>query len=244
MAALREVRGVVSGRAPLAVGRAAEPAHLEDGTARAPGQAGDVDGTGEVGGERPGDERDVRRHRFARRGGLGADLGRWIGLEVEELRQQLGRRDAVDGGVVELRHHAHVSVREALDDVHLPQRSCPVELPFGHVGHVRGQLGGAARRGERGASDVVAEIEVTVVGPVGVAEAQRHRHQAAPEHGGHGQARPDEVPHLLEGVAPGHGGGVEDGRHRDVHVEAGCLHVKEAGVQTGQLLHADPSRTG
>ena len=46
--------------------------------------------------------------------------GRGVGLEVEELGQELGPRHAVDGGVVDLRHQTHVAVLEPLDDVASP----------------------------------------------------------------------------------------------------------------------------
>ena len=178
-----------------------------------------------------------------RGGALGHLACRGVGLEVEELGQQLGPRHAVDGGVVDLRHQTHVAVLEPLDDVHLPQRLGAIELAAAHVAHVAGQLLEAARRRQRGAAQVVVEVEVLVVDPIGVAEAQRHLHQPAPEHGGQGQARPDQVAQFLEGVAAGDGGGVEHRRHRHVHVQAGRLQVQEARVQAGQPLHGASSRT-
>src|SRR5690606_9974465 len=98
--------------------------------------------------------------------------------------------------------------------------------------------------GAADAADVVVDVEVGVFYPHGVVEVERHVDQA-PTEGWH-QVEPlgDEVLDLLEGVAAGHGAGVEHHGHGHVHVVGGRLEVEECGVESGETFHGCPLHVG
>ena len=63
---------------------------------------------------------------------------------------------------------------EAVDQVHLPERARAVERPRDDARHLLGELLVVARRRQRQLADVEVEVEVGVVHPVRVVEAERH----------------------------------------------------------------------
>ena len=132
----------------------------------------------------------------------------------------------------------------ALDHPDLPQRLGPVELAAGDVAGQVGQFEETPGRGDGGAADVVVDVEVGVVHPHRVAQAERDLDQQPSEHGRLVGARGDLGLHLGERVAAGHGGRVEHGDHLHVHVEGGRLEVEEAGVEAAQRFHRPPSSSG
>ena len=136
--------------------------------------------------------------------------------------------------MVHLGDEGDLAVLEALDDPHLPQGPVAVELAADDVGREIAQLAHAAGRGEGGPPQVVVDVELRIVDPHGVAEAQRHLDEAALEDGGQGDAVVDQLADAAEGVATGHRRGVEDRCDRHVHVQGRCLHVQEARVEAAQ----------
>ena len=104
-----------------------------------------------------------------------------VGAGVEEDRRDVDARDAVDQGVVGLRDHRSGSRpcrREALDDVHLPERLGAVEL-LGEEPAAEGrELLVGAGRGQGAVAHVVADVEVRVVDPHRPSLAERHEGQA------------------------------------------------------------------
>ena len=96
--------------------------------------------------------------------------------------------------------------------------------------------------GHGGQPHVVVDVEVGVVHPDRVAQAERHLDQPAPEDRGAGDAGGDRLLHPLEGVAARDGRRVEDQGHGHVHVEARGLEVEEAGVEPAESFHAPPFR--
>jgi hypothetical protein len=83
---------------------------------------------------------------------------------------------------------------EALDHVNLPPRAPPVEILGGELRCEVGELALVARRRDRDVTQVVVEVEIGVLDPVGMVEPERHAHETATE-------RSDEVEPLDEELA-------------------------------------------
>jgi len=84
---------------------------------------------------------------------------------------------------------------------------------------------------------VVVEVEVLVLDPHRVVEAEGDLREPAVEQRRDVEPRADELLDLVEGVAAGHRGRVDDHGHGHVHVVGGGLEVEEGGVETGQAFH-------
>ncbi len=103
------------------------------------------------------------------------------------------------------------------------------------------QLGIGARARQRDLPDVVLDVEVRVVDPVGLVQAERHVEQLAPEYGherqpfGHDLGEPGQR-ERLGGVA-----GVEQAQPANVPGGVGRLQGEEGGIETGELLHIGSS---
>ena len=229
-------RGARRGQGERARGRSAptDPRHVEELASGACRRVTDVARSGQAG-------QGGLRQQLEWRGDPGVEVSRaegrsigGFGLEVEEHAQQLGARDSVDGAVVDLGHHGHLVVLESFDDPHLPQRPVPMELAADHVAGEFGQLADPSGGGQRGAAEVVVDVELGVVDPHRATQAERHLDQPASEHGGQRDALIDDLAHPPEGVAPRHGGRVQHGDQGDVHVQGRCLRVEEGGVEPAQ----------
>ena len=168
---------------------------------------------------------------------LGRRGGRRVRGQVEELAQQVGPGDPVDGGVVHLDQQGDVVVRQAVDQQHLPQRSVPAQLGAGELTGQDGQLAVVARRVQVDAAQVAPDVEFGVVGPVGPAQVEGHADQAS-AHGADGrQALLEQAHDGVVGVSRPHGGGVQHEEAADVHVHRRRLAGQEHRVQAAQLLH-------
>ena len=75
---------------------------------------------------------------------------------------------------MDLRHQRDVPVRQPMDQVHLPQRSRAVERPREDPRDLLGQLAVGRRRRQRQLAHVVLEVEVRIVDPIWVVQAERH----------------------------------------------------------------------
>ena len=134
---------------------------------------------------------------------------------------------------MDLGDETDVPVLEPLDDRHLPQRAATVELPAGDVGGQLGQLAQPARLGRDDAPDVPAEVEVRVLDPDRMVQAQWHVDQPSAERRKQVEPIVEHLLEALEAVAAGNRRGIE---HRDlqrVHVQRWRLHVEEARVEPG-----------
>ena len=96
--------------------------------------------------------------------------------------------DAVDGGVVDLRERGDVASLEPFDDPALPQRTVAVEGHLDEIGRERGELTLAARRRDRDVVEVLVEVEVGVLDPEWMVDAERDLGEAAAER--RGQVQP------------------------------------------------------
>ena len=165
-----------------------------------------------------------------------------MALEVEDLGHQVDTHHAVDGGVMHLGDDADVAVLETLDDPQLPQRAAAVERAPGDLGRQLGELVEAAGSRQRGPPDVVVEIEVGILDPHRVMQAERDLDHAPAERLEARESVGDELPHRLDREAAGNVGGVEDHRRHDVHVRRRGFEREEGGVETGQPLHSHSDR--
>ena len=162
----------------------------------------------------------------------------WVGHEIEQDAEELGSRDAIDGGVVHLGHECDLAVFECLDDPHLPQGPVTVQLPAGDIARKVGELTHPSWRREGGSAQVVVDVELGIIHPDGMAQSKGHLHQAALKDGHEWDAVHDHLADAAKRVAPGNGGGVEHGHHGHVHVVGGRLHIEEAGIESGQSLRS------
>ena len=129
-----------------------------------------------------------------------------------------------------------LSVFEALDHPHFPERTVAVQLSTDDVGHEIPELAHAARRGEGGAAEVIVDVEFGVVDPDRMAETQRYLDQTALEDGHLGNPVDDELANPAIRITTGHGRRIENAHHGHVHVQRRRLHVQETGVEPGQSL--------
>jgi hypothetical protein len=125
-----------------------------------------------------------------------------------------------------------------VDHVQLPQRAGAVERAREDPRHGLGELAVAARRRHGGLADVEVEVEVGILDPVGVVEAERNADQPPAER----RQQVDAPRHQPADVrdrqlAARCGRRVVDGEPAHVPVGPGGLHRQELGVQAGQLSH-------
>ena len=166
-----------------------------------------------------------------------APLGR-VRFEVDELREDVDTRRAVDRGVVDLGDDRGVAVLEALGHPQLPERTGPVELARRDVAHDLGELVGSTRSGN-GARD---------------GRGSRDRSPGSSTHSGwwsengtvtSRRAEGDDLVDPFGHEAPERVGGeptfdprwVEDRRGHHVHVVRGGLELQERSIEAGQALH-------
>ena len=125
-----------------------------------------------------------------------------------------------------------------MDQVDLPQRAAAVEMAGMQPGRLLGQLLVVAGRGKGQLADVILDVEVRVLDPVRLVEAERDVDRAGGETAGSGSSRDSISSVRLASVSGlGAAGRIEDADAADVAVHRWRLHRQKCGVQTGQLLH-------
>ena len=175
---------------------------------------------------------------------------RRVRVRIEQGGGELRARNAVDGGVVHLGDHSDHAALEPFGDMHLPQRTRPLQRPADHLGGELRQLGRAARGPQHGGPNVVIEVEVGIFDPHRSMQMTGHRYQPTPKRRHQMQAFVDPPPHRGEREVPRRRVRVEHTRHRDLHRGRRRVQVHERAVQTFQSLHgstlqareADPSQ--
>ena len=143
--------------------------------------------------------------------------------------------------MVDLRELCRVAALEPLDHVELPQRTAAVEGARDEARALLAQLPRVARRRQPDVAHVEVEVEVRILDPVGMIEAQLHLHQAPPIRRQQVQPVLDQLLDVVEADGSRRGGRVEDGEAGDVPVGGGRLHVEEARIEPGELLHRGAS---
>jgi hypothetical protein len=131
--------------------------------------------------------RSAGDHLVVRRDSLGLPLGGGrfelaaIGLVIEHQHQQLRTRCAIDGGVMNLGENGESILGQTLDDVGLPQRTAAVERAAHDASDELADLMIAAWRWNCGVTHMKVEIEVWVLDPKRMVEAERHFANTAPQ---------------------------------------------------------------
>ena len=90
-----------------------------------------------------------------------------------KLREELESAHAVGRRMMHLQEMGRAAVGQPLDQNRLPGRACTVERGHRHLLCGRQQLAEAAGLGKPDASQVIVEIEVGIIDPAGIAEAER-----------------------------------------------------------------------
>ena len=86
-------------------------------------------------------------------------------------------------------------------------------------------------------ADVVVDVEVRVLDPVRQVETERHLHESATERCQLVDALEDDLLRRLHAGSARRTLRVVDGHRSDVAVDGRRLHVEEADVNPGELLH-------
>jgi hypothetical protein len=176
----------------------------------------------------------VPADRCRSRGGQAAPLGR----RVEQDAEDLGARHAIDGGMVHLGQDRHAVAVEAVDEVELPQWAGAIQRPGDDACDLLSEHAGIAGSGERQLADVELEVELGLVVPVGVVEAERHLDQSPVKRRQQVQASDHQVAHRVVGEPSARGGaGVIDSDRGDVAMGPAVLDGQELSVDAGELAH-------
>src|SRR5829696_814386 len=139
---------------------------------------------------------------------------------------------------MDLREDRLVAVLEPVDQIELPEGARTVEWPRHDPGDLLGEffVGGAGR--ERELANVEIHIELRVVEPVRIVQAERDLHQAPAQRGQQRQPLPHQAADVLEREIPGRGGrGIEDRESGDVTGLMRALEREELRIEAGQLPH-------
>jgi len=140
--------------------------------------------------------------------------------------------------VVDLGQEGDLPAFEPMDQVELPERPGAVQRTAEDARHLVRQLLVAPRCGQSELPHVEVEVEVRVVDPVRVIQAERHLGEAPAEWGQQRQPLDDQLLDVVEvDLVARRGGWIE---HRDPRDMAGLprrLHGQELRVKTRELSH-------
>jgi hypothetical protein len=207
--------------------------------ARAGGEARRGQGErGGVGGAVHDGAREALRSRRRRRGRGRAALPRGTGrlrhagVGVEQEPPELDHRHPVDHAVVRLPDDPDLAAGQPVRDPHLPQRP---------VARERGRQHGVDDRAEVaaiGGQEVLGRVEVRVVDPHGLVQAERDGGQALAVARRVLEPRGEVREEVAEGRARPVLRRVVKGDPADVHRRGGAFDREEGGVEGGQALRA------
>ena len=102
-------------------------------------------------------------------------------VAIEHEHEKLGTGGAVDRGVVDLREDAEPTVRQALDDIGLPERPAPIEGALDDPCDDLGDLVVTPGRWHAAVADMEVEVEVGILDPVGQVESEGNLDEPATE---------------------------------------------------------------
>ena len=193
--------------------------------------------------------RGARREIEPRRIALGHPLilgrhGHGVRCQVVHCRRDFDARNAVDGGVMDLRQDGEAALRqtlhsvEPLDHVHLPERLAQVERPRVNARRLDAQLPPIARSRQRDVSHVELDVEVGILDPVRVIETEGHLDQFLAKTAREMQTRFEVLQDALErDMRIGRSRLVVDRQSADVQRRVRRFEIQEGRVETAKLLH-------
>ena len=157
--------------------------------------------------------------------------------------QQAGCARAVCIGMVHQAHQGDLVVLEALHYPAQPQRLGHIQGPGVDLGHQFTEGLAIAGRGAGDTPQVVVRVEIGVVHPYRVVQAEGHLQGLPAEHGQQVQAPRHAVPEPVVVPAPGNFRGIHDGDLERVHDRARLLLVIQEGTQPIHSAHAGSSQS-
>ena len=127
---------------------------------------------------------------------------------------------------------------EPLDDVGLPQRLGLVQGARVQARDLYHQLPPVAGLRQRDMADVVFDVDVVIVNPVGAIESPRRFDQPVPEDLDLLHPGLEEIEYRLEAQrTAGRGRRVVDAERRHLHQLVSVIHFKKQAVDTGEVFH-------
>ena len=164
------------------------------------------------------------------------DLDRDVRRDVEEFREEFGSGHAVDDRVVEFGDQTDLASIEPLDQVHLPRRLIAVKRPAHDLRRHLVQFHLPARVRQGCPMKVVVEIEIWVLHPTRVVEAEGDLDESAPKGTQCREPIRQQIPNSVERVATRCGRRIKDAGVRHLHGSRWCLGVDEHRIDTVHSL--------
>jgi hypothetical protein len=163
-------------------------------------------------------------------------------VRFQRLRHLVGRRDAVGQHVMDLVDDRDPVICQTLGDIHLPQRTAPIERCAGDLADQLIELPTSARSGHACTAEVVIQVDVVVLHPHRMVQLQRDVYELAAKRRQRHQPRIGRAAEQIEAVSTLQAGHVEHADLQRMHVDFGCLAVQHQRVYAIKSPHAPPVR--
>jgi hypothetical protein len=180
---------------------------------------------------------------------VGAGRGRFVGCQRVRRFHQVDPAHPVDRGVMDLGDIGIAALGQAFDIVEpldhgeFPRRAFEIQRAGEDTRGLDAQLPPVSRRGQRNMADMVFEVEIGVLDPIGIVEVEGHAHHALAHGLGELQTAFEKGEDILEAdETSGRSRGVVDQDRSDVHRRVARFQRDEARIHALELLHRVPSR--
>ena len=161
-------------------------------------------------------------------------------VQIHAQREQVGRRDPVSQGVMNLVDHRYAAIGQTLDEVHLPQRPAAVQRRAGDLADGVVEFPATTGGGQRPRPDVIAEVDLAVLPPHRVVELERDVDEFVAQRVQLIEPAVDDLPEFVDPErAPAHVQQFDDRDLERVHVHVRRLAVQQKRVPARQSLHDD-----
>ena len=175
---------------------------------------------------------------------VGAGRGRFVGAQRVRRLHQVDPAHPVDRRMVNLGDIGITALGQTFDIVEpfdhgkLPRRAVEVERAGEDARRLDAQLPPVARRGQRHVADMVFEVEIGILDPVGIIEVEGHAHHALAHRLRQLQPAFEESEDVLEPDEPaGRSRRVVDQDRPDVHRRIARFQRNETRIHPLELLH-------
>ncbi len=164
-------------------------------------------------------------------------LGR---VRLDRPAHLIRRCDTIGKHVVHLVDDGYPVTHQPFSDVHLPQRTIPVQRSAGDLADELVEFTTPARCGYRHLPQVVVDVECGVLDPHRVVQLERDVDQLIAQRPQRHQSRLRNTPEQLEAEPAVESGDVENSDLQRVHVNLGGLAVQQQCVDTVESPHCRP----